>query len=223
MSSLLDPSCVIREQPRRGTVGDKNLKQLDKALAQGGVTKASGPIALDMFSTKGRAIAGKVPCLTRTRAGSGGYDITTTGGLLTTHEMLRLQGLPEHFVHTASQVGISQRQLRQMIGKAMSVNVLALVLSRLCLWPWAWQRKCLLLRRLCSSCRHQLPSQASPGWRQRADTESEQKSFFTIWSHVKSMTYLQWQTLWQTLRSEGQCPGPSEYLTPYSVRLRPTE
>ena len=95
------------------------------------MTKASGPIALDIFSTKGRAVVGKVPCLTRARAGSGGYYITTTGGLLTTHEMLRLQGLPEHFVHTTSQVGISQRQLRQMIGNAMSVNVLALVLSRL--------------------------------------------------------------------------------------------
>ena len=30
LSSLLDPSCVIREQPGRGTVGDKNLKQLKK-------------------------------------------------------------------------------------------------------------------------------------------------------------------------------------------------
>ena len=130
LSSLLDPSCVMREQPGRGTVGDKNLKQLKKALAQGGVTKASGPIALDIFPTKGRAVVGKVPCLTRTRAGSGGYYSTTTGGLLTTHEMLRLQGLPENFGHTASQVGISQRQLRQMIGNAMSVNVLALVLSR---------------------------------------------------------------------------------------------
>ena len=34
LSSLLDPSCVIREQPGRGTVGDKNLKQLKKALVQ---------------------------------------------------------------------------------------------------------------------------------------------------------------------------------------------
>jgi site-specific DNA-cytosine methylase len=86
---------------------------------------------LDIFGSKGGTMIGKVPCLTRTRAGSGGYWITTANGLLTTREMLRLQGLPETFEQTAAAAGVTDRQLRQMIGNAMSVNVLVVVLSRL--------------------------------------------------------------------------------------------
>ena len=46
--------------------------------------------------------------------------------------MLRLQGLPEHLVDAAAAAaGVSDRQLQQMIGNAMSVNVLVLILSKL--------------------------------------------------------------------------------------------
>ena len=69
--------------------------------------------------------------MARSRAATGGFWVTTAGGLLTTQEMLRLQGLPEHLVDTAAAAGVSDRQLRQMIGNAMSVNVLVLILSKL--------------------------------------------------------------------------------------------
>ena len=69
----------------------------------------------------------KLPCLTRTRAGNGGYWITRVNGFLTTREMLRLQGLPECLIKIAETAGISERQLRQMIGNAMSVNVLVAI------------------------------------------------------------------------------------------------
>ena len=72
-----------------------------------------------------------MPCLTRTRARSGGYWITRVNGLLTTREMLRLQGLPECLTTIAETAGISERQLCQMIGNAMSVNVFVTILSRL--------------------------------------------------------------------------------------------
>ena len=51
--------------------------------------------------------------------------------MLATREMLRLQGLPECLVKIAETAGISERQLCQMIGNAISVNVLVTVLSRL--------------------------------------------------------------------------------------------
>ena len=72
----------------------------------------------------------KVPCLTRTRAGCGGYWITGVDGLLTTREMLRLQGLPEclTMIETAA---VSERQFCQMIGNAMSVHVIVAISSRL--------------------------------------------------------------------------------------------
>jgi site-specific DNA-cytosine methylase len=92
---------------------------------------SSTPVALDIFASKARTMVGKVPCLTRTRAGSGGYWITGANGLLTTREMLRLQGLPECLIKIAETAGVSERQLCQMIGNAMSVNVLVAILSRL--------------------------------------------------------------------------------------------
>ena len=67
-------------------------------------------------------MVGIVPCLTRTRAGCGGYWITGVDSLPTTREMLRLQGLPECLTTIAETAAVSERQLCQMIGNAMSVN-----------------------------------------------------------------------------------------------------
>jgi len=103
-------------------------KNLAKLLAEVRPKAAAEAMALDIFSSKPRAVVGKIPCLTRTRAGAGGFYITTVGGLLTTKEMLRLQGLPERFEDIAQGCGITHRQLRMMIGNAMSVNVLVALL-----------------------------------------------------------------------------------------------
>ena len=51
--------------------------------------------------------------------------------MLTTREMLRLHGLPECLATVAETAAVSERQLCQMIGNAMSVNVLVATLSRL--------------------------------------------------------------------------------------------
>ena len=133
--ALLGPDHKLgleRQQPRPGTNAKKHLLQLQRQLAkQGSDAHCVTPYVLDVFGIKARAVAGRVPCLTRSRAATGGFWITTAGGLLTTQEMLRLQGLPEHLVDTAAAAGVSDRQLRQMIGNAMSVNVLVLILSKL--------------------------------------------------------------------------------------------
>ena len=118
-----------RPQPRAGTTAAKNLLLLQRRLKKSNAV--SDPVALDIFASRARTMVGKVPCLTRTRAGSGGYWITGVNGLLTTREMLRLQGLPETFIQIAEAAAVSEPQLRQMIGNAMSVNVLVTILSRL--------------------------------------------------------------------------------------------
>jgi len=76
-------------------------------------------------------VIGLAPRLTRTRAGSGGYWIAGVSRLLTTREMLRLQGLPDQFVEHASTASVTDRQFRGTIGNAMSVNVLVTSKSRL--------------------------------------------------------------------------------------------
>ena len=132
LSSLLDPcSATEREQPKHNTVAAKNLKTLLQDLTAQGFPLGSVPYALDIFGSHPRTMVGQVPCLTGTRAGCGGYWISTVGGMLTTPEMLRLQGLPEHLHRTAGMAGVSERQLRQMIGNAISVNVLVVLLSKL--------------------------------------------------------------------------------------------
>jgi DNA (cytosine-5)-methyltransferase 1 len=129
LASVLETGQVKRPQPRAGTTAAKNLLLLQRRLKKSNAV--SDPVALDIFASRARTMVGKVPCLTRTRAGSGGYWITGVNGLLTTREMLRLQGLPETFIQIAEAAAVSERQLRQMIGNAMSVNVLVTILSRL--------------------------------------------------------------------------------------------
>ena len=120
------------QEPRPGTSAKKHFLQLQRQLAkQGSDVHCLTPYVLDVFGVKARAVVGRVPCLTRSRAATGGFWITTAGGLFTTQEMLRLQGLPEHLADTAAAAGVSDRQLWQMIGNAMSVNVLVLILSKL--------------------------------------------------------------------------------------------
>ena len=134
LSLLVDPcSATDREQPQSNTEADENLKRLQQDLVSQGVPLRSVPFALDIFSSNhvGRATADKVPCLTCSRAKCGGYWITTVGGLLTNREMLRLQGLPEHLEAMAAIAGVSDRQLREMIGNAMSMNVLVVLLGQL--------------------------------------------------------------------------------------------
>ena len=129
LASVLE-SGQVRQQPRPNTVAEKTLHMLQRQLTEKRIVPST-PVALDIFASKGRLMVGKVPCLTRTRAGSGGYWITGVNGLLTTREMLRLQGLPECLIRIAETAGVSDRQLCQMIGNAMSVNVLVAILSRL--------------------------------------------------------------------------------------------
>ena len=131
LAALPEAGPVHRAQPTKNTTAARNLEKLASSLARQGVDTSSTPYVLDIFASKGRSIAGKVPCLTRTRAGSGGYWVTSVAGLLTTREMLRLQGLPERLIDTARTVGVTDRQLRQMIGNAMSVNLLVVVLNTL--------------------------------------------------------------------------------------------
>ena len=133
-SSGRAPWVACRKQPRPRTLAEKkkNLHMLRRRLAANKTNNvASTLVALDIFAAKGRFMVGTAPCLTRTLAGNGGYWITRVSGLLTTREMLRLQGLPECLIRIAETAGISERQLCQMIGNAMSVNVLVAILSRL--------------------------------------------------------------------------------------------
>ena len=73
----------------------------------------------------------RVPCITRTRGGAGGYYITSVQRLLTVEEMLNLQGLPLSYRAVARREGVSDRQLGMMVGNAIATNVLRAILPRM--------------------------------------------------------------------------------------------
>lgn len=128
---------VQRDRPTEGTGAAKHVEDFHKVFQDDLRKDKKGECyILDCFATRSRVTRGVVPCLTRTRAGTGGYWVerpggADAGGLLTTREMLRLQGLPEDFLAIALRAKVSERQLRQMIGNAMSINVLARLFHKL--------------------------------------------------------------------------------------------
>ena len=69
------------------------------------------------------------PCITRARAGSGGYYLFSRGRMTTQRELFRLQGVPDGRIRRPA--GVTHRQITMMIGNAFSVNVFARVFLRL--------------------------------------------------------------------------------------------
>ena len=93
-------------------------------------------IIIDIDGSKAHWMRGRCPCITRTRGASGFY-VPCRGRRLTLKERLRLQGLPTDIIKHRD--GITDRQLGQMIGNAMSGNVLCALVPRVldaaALWP----------------------------------------------------------------------------------------
>ncbi len=121
-------------QPLRSTSAPfKVLQHNLKHIKDNHMHPLSEPFAVDVH--EGRAdhhyMHNCVPCITRSRGGQHGFYITTKGRLLTTEEMLMLQGLPTSYRDVAQAVGITDTQLGQMVGNAISTNVLKVLLCRI--------------------------------------------------------------------------------------------
>jgi DNA (cytosine-5)-methyltransferase 1 len=110
----------------------KKLRQLlRKVHAAGGKARArKHPYVFDLDGSKPHSMKGCCPCITRAR-GSTGFYLPSRGRRMTVGERLRLQGLPQVYLRGKCRQGISDRQLGQMIGNAMSGNVLERLLARL--------------------------------------------------------------------------------------------
>jgi site-specific DNA-cytosine methylase len=87
------------------------------------------PIVVDVDGVNAHYMRGRCPCITRTRGGAGFY-LASHGRRMNVKELLRLQGLPTA-INLLRGADISDRQLGQMIGNAMSGNVLSRILKRL--------------------------------------------------------------------------------------------
>ena len=99
------------------------------------------PILVDIGASLKYASYGidEAKTITRTRGGDGGVWISTRGRRTTTTELMRLQGFTKEDVPRET-AGISQRQVGQLIGNAVSVNTIGCVLEE-ALWSAGLVRK----------------------------------------------------------------------------------
>jgi site-specific DNA-cytosine methylase len=105
-----------------------------KECFKGGRDPRTTPVLVDVgaspkFNTYG---IDESKTITRTRGGDGGPWISTRGRKTTPGELLKLQGFTEEDVPWQA-VGITKRQLGQLVGNAVSVNTIGCVLEE-ALW-----------------------------------------------------------------------------------------
>lgn len=118
---------------RPGSGRWRNLKKAKKIIADRKGNPSAEPWAVDLGSGRGdpTCMLGHVPCLTRTRAASGGHWITELGRFLAVEEILNLMGLPVSVATTARAAGLTDVQIAQMAGNAIPTNVLMTLLARI--------------------------------------------------------------------------------------------
>ena len=83
--------------------------------------------ASENFNKNKNYMEERCPTLTRARAAVGGYYMTAWQRLMTTREVVKLQGFPSD----AKRCNATERQFRQMLGNAMTVTVVARVMEML--------------------------------------------------------------------------------------------
>ena len=107
----------------------RNLEVATKTISSKGL---QGTILVDLaasarFENQGVDIA---PCITATRAKTGGFFIMNQKRMTTTDELGRLQGFPTWAVDKMLSTSANAGDIRFAIGNAMSVNVLVRLLPR---------------------------------------------------------------------------------------------
>jgi site-specific DNA-cytosine methylase len=107
----------------------RNLEVAMKTISSKGL---QGTILVDLaasarFENQGVDIA---PCITATRAKTGGFFIMNQKRMTTTDELGRLQGFPTWAVDKMLSTSANAGDIRFAIGNAMSVNVLVRLLPR---------------------------------------------------------------------------------------------
>ena len=128
IEKFLNVSPSTRFSPQTQTQR-RNLAVAKKAIAANGL---QGTILVDLaasarFENQGVGLA---PCITATRAKTGGFFIFNQKRMTTTHELGRLQGFPTWAVDKMMYSYASPADIRFAIGNAMSVNVLVRLLPR---------------------------------------------------------------------------------------------
>ncbi|CAK0901360.1 unnamed protein product [Prorocentrum cordatum] len=116
-----------------------NLARLLGVVKDAGYDLAKDDIILDVYQSENFGDnwqVGKLPTLTRTRAGAGGYYLTRHSRMMDTTEMLAIQGFPKGRLNwkgllTEKGRKVTDRQFNLMIGNTMSVPVVGRLMLKL--------------------------------------------------------------------------------------------
>ena len=132
MKFLCGGAGVRMQELRPGTRAYQQKELLLKRIVTKGGKPKHMPFALDIFAGRNpHYMLDKVPCLTRSRAGSGGFYISCLSRCLTVEEMLNLQGLPVSYLERARACRVTDRQLALMVGNAIPTIMLQVLLCRI--------------------------------------------------------------------------------------------
>jgi DNA (cytosine-5)-methyltransferase 1 len=126
LAKFLDKGEPAAERRLSGT----NRRNIDAAVARAkaaGLDPQSVDIIVDIGCSAARAnmMHDLCPAITKTRGAALDFWLMSAGRRLTIHELLRLQGFSRQDLNLE---GVSERQVGQMVGNAMSVPVLSAVL-----------------------------------------------------------------------------------------------
>lgn len=141
LESILSPWCKSdnpkRLPPPSQRLARKHVRKFHKDMASRKLDLRKSKTVLDIGGTKLHSMYNMCPCLTRTRAGTGGHWVVSRGRRLRTVEMERLMGLRLRPPHPKGRVAslkrpdsVSQRQWLQILGNSIPVPMIARVLSK---------------------------------------------------------------------------------------------
>ena len=118
--------------PKTKSQQDAFLNAISRIVKAGGDPSSSEADYICAIGGTGAICMQNVcPCITRNHCGSNAYFSCFRNRKLRTSEFFKLQGFPE--ARISAPQGVSDRQLRMMIGNAFNVTVIAQILDRV-LW-----------------------------------------------------------------------------------------
>ncbi len=125
-----------RLPPKSQSHARANVKSLLAMCKHDGIDLKRSQLIADIESTNLHVMSGVSPCLTKSRASSGGFWIVSRGRRMSITEMQRLMGVgirpPRGGVPATIEkpVGISSRQWGSIIGNSIPISLLQRVLCR---------------------------------------------------------------------------------------------
>jgi DNA (cytosine-5)-methyltransferase 1 len=137
LEAILGPACnKLAKKPNLDSLAPFQIANLmtglDMIVKKGGLPlEETWFIDIHASKTRVNVRKGVCPCLTKSRAGLKGFWVSNRGCLLTTNQMLALQGIkPGKLVRPVDDA--TEKQFDSAIGHAVSVPVLQAILVNVC-------------------------------------------------------------------------------------------